>query len=153
MKKLAVAAVLALSVSAANAAPITVNYSLEAVGHGLTITGTFAGVDMNKDGFLAFAELSAWTNNFDGATLPQLSDIGDFDYNKNIWLANGLQWDQYTENAYMTWHDFNYSVSTDGVNWKTTTFVEVAGGEVPEPTSLALLGIGALALARRRFRK
>jgi hypothetical protein len=46
----------------------------------------------------------------------------------------------------------NIASNQDPLSW-SVEFANPPSSDVPEPTSLALLGIGALALARRRTRK
>src|SRR5690606_15188734 len=103
-----------------NAGLITVDYQFLNTGYE-SLAGSFSGDDSNGDGWLSFNELDDWSTNYGTATLASLNDIGDFDYLNNVWTPNGLQWNQTTEDAYMTWINWSHSVSTSNYAWEVST--------------------------------
>ncbi len=137
-----------LFTSLASAGLITVDYQFDHPSY-TDLAGSFSGIDHNSDGWLTFEELDAWNTiyRFPG-DLSDLNDIGDFNFENNIWVPNAKQWDQVTQDAYMTWGDWQHSASTSNAffsQWGSFR-TKVTIIPVTEPSSLLLLGIGIFAL-------
>lgn len=154
MLKTTLAAALALCASAASAVTVDFDaYFIEGAGSPI-FTGTFSGTDANGDGLLSFGELTSFTSTevmdvgvTAPASLADLTAFGDYDLSTNEWLPNGASWDWAGNIGYFTWDGGDSSVNaynTRMVTWTST---------VPEPASLAMMGLGALALVASRRRR
>jgi hypothetical protein len=145
LKSALLGAVLGLASLAANAT--VVNYSFAAMGQ--PFSGSFAGTDQNSDNLLKLNELSSFNFSYDPAvTVASLSDFGSFDIVNNLWNPDASGWGQ-TNFAYFSWANGNLSANTTNVIDVQTTIVTA----VPEPTSIALLGLGAFGIAAMRRRR
>ena len=150
MKKIAAIA-LTIFTCSANAGLINVDYQATNANY-TSLSGSFSGNDANNDGWLTFSELDNWFTNYSsGASFSALNDLGDFDYVNNIWTPNAKQWNQTTEDAYMTWNNWGYSASTSNYSWSFNTSVE--SSQVSEPASIALLGLGLAGIGFLRKKK
>jgi hypothetical protein len=115
----------------------------------------------------------------DGDTLVKYTVVGDADLTGSITAADYLQIDNGFQNHLIGWHngDFNYdgvingddySLIDNAYNTQAAGGLSVSAGpaeqfgvptesiatpEVPEPTSLSLLGVGAVATFARRRRR
>lgn len=150
MKKLLLALALT-SACAAHATPVTVDYKVLDEGGGIWSFGSFVGSDSNNDGLLSFSELVSFTGSHTNwgsfLALPDLVDTGDFNIAQNRWLANGISWIGYPNNAFFTWNSRNNSVNS---TWARVTTTLKDSAPVSAPTTLGLLAMGWLAIARRR---
>lgn len=150
IKKSMLAAALVAAATASHAAGVTVNVDYEAFLAGtLWYTGTFSGTDTNNDGLLSMSELTSFTATQQAAdpslTLSDLSSFGDFKIGTDTWQENGYY------DTYMVWNNFGNGLGQFD-DASVTTTITSSTSAVPEPTSLAMMGLGALALLARRKR-
>ena len=158
IKTLLAGAALAIAASASMAAgdTVTVSYDAFIAGGEPWYVGTFTGTDTNNDGTISFSELTSFVATQVGGdpslTLSNLSGFGDFTIATDTWNNNGAGWTGYSNDAFITWNSGNNSLNTeDGAS--VTTSITSLTSAVPEPSMLAMMGLGALALAVRRKRK
>ena len=150
IKSLCAAAALATFASVATAAPVDVNFNAYQ-GSTLLFTGDFIGSDANHDGVLSLSELTSFSFSGQGysASLGNLNSFGSYHIPTNLWSSDAEAWGQFATGAFFSFnHDSLALTSINGFS-VTTTPVSV----VPEPATLAMMGLGALALAARRKRK
>lgn len=149
---------LAISVSTSMAAGDSVIVDFEARLGGVPwYTGVFAGTDTNDNGVISFSELTSFVATQQGTTpslvLSDLRGFGDFTIATDSWINNGAGWTGYSSNAFITWDNGSNSLNASD-NASVTTSITSLTSAVPEPTTLAMMGLGAVALVGvRRKRK
>ncbi len=115
-----------------------------------------AAFDLNQDSLVDTADLDVWltdagTANVGGAYLP-----GDADLNGNVDGLDFLVWNAHKFTASAAWCDGDFTANgvVDGLDflvWNGSKFQSSGGSTVPEPSSLALVALGAVALLTRRL--
>lgn len=149
LTRLALAALLAgatlLTSAAANAA--AVSFQIDASWQPNYGQGAFVGTDTNHDSFLNLGELASFSfvGGFYNLSLADLNSFGSFDLTTGVWNADtpggGFS------SAWFSWNNDQQAVSPD---WAVLTITSASGIGVPEPATLALLGVAGLGFLRRR---
>ncbi len=152
MKKFLLVAVLSVISTIANAGVI-VDFDVMN-GNSVYGSGQFAGEDDNSNNFLTFEELDLFSfvapNYGHDLSVSDLSSFGDFDILNEEWLSNAASWVGSPDNAWFTWNNHDYSVNS---SWAVVITNAQIDGQVPEPASLAILGLGLLGLGAVRKRR
>lgn len=115
--------------------------------------GSIQGTDFNSDGIISTNEVTSIYESYSGhSVLSTLSAIGDINISAVTWTPNALSWTWASSIAYMTFDNRAWSCSTyNGCGITFTSFK--TSGDVPEPATLALFGLGLLGFAAARRRK
>ncbi|MET0048712.1 MAG: PEP-CTERM sorting domain-containing protein [Sedimenticola sp.] len=150
--RMMITALILMMVSVSANALIVVDFTTNYAGGGYFHNGQFTGTDANSDGILEFSELASFdilAGTYAGAaTIANLNDIGDYLIAANSWIANGISWVGYSDEAWYTWDNRIYSARpADG--WVVIT----SNNSVPEPATLALMGLGLAGIGFARKKK
>jgi len=130
------------------------------VGSTSGYNGSFSGTDIDNDGFITISEVT-YADSFLGSTLERstassfLYGFGDFDIANVLWINNGATWTHSPTNlkGYVSF-DGNYSVANWADSQISYRIVNLQNSQlVPEPSTLAILALGLMGLASRRFKK
>lgn len=127
------------------------------------VTGTIYGT-IDNDGILlptsVLANSGSYQFTFDANAADYAAGQGFTIANGNVTAANyvigandkSIRFNWYGGNMLESYRNPNFSDVYDYRGFKGVTYTVVAGDAVPEPSALALLGLGTLGLALRRRR-